>query len=263
MSVCIHIGPPKTATASLQKSIFPALGVPFENRPAWTRALARDPAFAMPPRDDSDLIVSDEMLGDFAAVSPERLAARLASIFAKAKILFCVRDPLESFYSYYRQRVMTEIELQSQALRKGFRYEPVTPAQFLASQWAELGRSGSGFFATIDTARIKAAFERHFSFQTLNFALLRRDPDAFAASVIAACGGGGVAKISWENKTSAAKLEEALALLPAEAPAGLADRYRAFFQMELTPEYEEFVAIGPPRRYLPVATSDLMLGKLG
>jgi len=257
MSVFIHIGPPKTATTSLQTSIIPHLGVPFAIKPGWARGLARDPGFVPARSHDQDLIVSEEMLGDFGAYPPQQLAARLASMFGDATILFCVRDPLALFYSLYRQRLVNEIELQVEAFKKSWRYEPATPAQFLASRWAEFRRNGTGFFAIIDTDSVKSAFERHFTFRTYDFALLQKDPMAFAGAFAKLCDRPLSGILSWENQTTAAKLEEALAQLPPEAPDGLADRYRMFFGLRLNAECEEFITIGPPRQYLPVTQSAL------
>ncbi len=262
--IFIHIGPPKTATTSLQNSVIPRLGLPFENRPEWTRALARDAVFRMPARSDRSVIVSDELLGDFGAHPPKEIAGRLASLFAGGAVLFCVRDPVEMFYSVYRQRLVTEIEIQAEMIRtRGLRYEPVTPAQFLAAQWAAFNRTGTGFFAVVDTDEVRAAFEPHFTFKTLDFAHLRENPQAFADSFARACGVERAGNLSRDNLTQPAKLDSALALLPPEAPAGLAERYRMFFEMNLAPAYEEFIAVGPPRKYLAVSKSDLMTGKLG
>lgn len=255
MSAVIHIGPPKTATTSLQASVIPQLGLPFEIKPGWARDIARAGNCVLTPRHDRDIIASEELLGDFEMYPPAALAARLASMFDEATVVFCVREPLELFYSLYRQRIINEILLQKQALKEAWRYEPATPAQFLASRWAHFRSSGTGFFAMIDTDAVKAAFARHFTFRTFDFAALHRDPAAFANTFAGLCGRPFSGVLSWENRTTTAKLEDALAQLPPEAPDGLADRYRMFFALRLSAECEEFITIGPPRQYLPLARS--------
>lgn len=258
MGVTVHIGPPKTATTSLQNSIIPHLGLPFEIRPAWTNALARSQVMDLPPRLDPDLIVSDEILGDFAMHPPCEIARRLAAVFSGGTILFCVRDPVEMFYSLYRQRLINEVAIQARMMAgQGLRLEPVTPAQFLADQWKDFQRNGTGFFALLDVERIRSCFEPHFAFRTLDFGLLADGSQAFAAAFAQSCGRPLARAMSRDNVTEQAKLENVLPLLPPEAPEGMADRYRLFFRMELNSELEEFITIGDARRYLPVAQSDL------
>jgi hypothetical protein len=258
MRVFIHLGPPKTATTSLQNSVIPHLGLPYEIRPDWTRRVARADIFSGAIRPESDLIVSDELLGDFARFPPEVIADRLATVFRQATVLYAMRDPLELFYSLYRQRLINEIGLQAGLILRGKMFYPVNPAEFLAAQWSDCRERGAGFFATVDINRVRAAFERHFCFKTFDLDHLADDAQAFARSFAAACGQPFSATMSWDNETTVAKLETALAQLPASTPDGLADRYRHFFAMPLTPAFEEFVAIGPPRRYLPVAASALL-----
>jgi hypothetical protein len=257
MKVFIHLGPMKTATTSLQNSVIPHLGLPYEIRPAWTRALARADTFSGPLRPESALIVSDELLGDFARFPPEIIADRLVTVFRHATVLFGLRDPLELFYSLYRQRLINEIHLQADLIPRGKMFQPVTPAEFLAAQWSECGERGAGFFAVVDINRVRAAFERHFCFKAIAFDQLAENSQAFAHAFAAACGQPFTSTMSWDNATTVAKLEVALTRLPDTAPDGLADRYRLFFTMPLAPEFEEFVAMGPPRRYLPVAASGL------
>lgn len=239
MSVYVHIGPPKTATTSLQNSVIPYLGMPFEVHPPWTRSVARAPEVQFPVRTDQELIVSDEILGEFAAYPPDKVAARLAAIFPSAVIILCQRDPLSLFYSYYRQRVVNDVSLRARAMPAYF--EPATPVQFLARQWMEFCETGRGFFAMSDIERVRAAFATRFIVRTVDFALLARRDGTFERSFAAACGRSFGGPMSWENASSAVALDEAVAKLPPETPARMIDLFRGIFAAKLPRDIEEFV----------------------
>lgn len=242
MTVIIHIGPPKTATTSLQNSIVPRLGLSFEIKPEWARALAMAPETDVPRRTDENLIVSDEGLGGFAQCSPETIAGRLARVFRQATVVFCRRKPLDQFYSLYRQRLINSVGVQSRSASAGSLLSPVSPAQFLDGEWQAYCQAGIGFFASIDVTRVRAAFTRHFGFETVDFGLLSRDSRAFALAFASACGVAVGLEMSCENVMSADVLDAALAQLPASAPAGLYDLYRRLFDMRLAPDQEAFIA---------------------
>ncbi len=245
MSVTIHIGPPKTATTSLQNSVIPHLGVPFEIKPEWSRTLARAPVVDLSARTERHLIVSEEGLGDFTRLPPETVAERLARVFARGVVVFCVRDPCDQFYSLYRQRLINSASLQVQGRcpSDGLSLSPASPEEYLHLQWQEYRTRGLGFFASVDVDRIRAAFGRYFAVRTIDFGLLSHGTQGFVRAFTEACGLSADASLdlSCDNVTSAATLEAVLIQLPVAA-AGLKDLYRRFFTARLSAEQEAFLA---------------------
>src|SRR4051812_10579020 len=103
MKPVLHIGPPKTATTSLQESVIPHLGRPYQVKPDWVRNLTDSPVFASPALLPPGVIISDERIGGFMKFSPDVIAARFAQVFKSAQVIYVARDPVALFYSLYRQ----------------------------------------------------------------------------------------------------------------------------------------------------------------
>lgn len=232
----------------MQNSIVPRLGLLFEIKLEWARTLAMAPEADVPRRTDENLIVSDEGLGGFAYCSPETIAERLARVFRQATVVFCRRKPVDQFYSLYRQRLINSVGVQARSAAAGLLLSPVSAAQFLDSEWRAYRQTGTGFFASIDVTRVRAAFTRHFGFEIVDFGLLSRDSRAFAMAFARACGAAVGLEMSCENVMSADVLDAALAQLPASVPAGLCDLYRRLFDTRLAPDQEAFIAAAPDLR---------------
>ncbi len=246
----IHIGPPKTATTSLQESIIPALGRPYQVKPAWTRNLANEARFD-PPRDlPLGVIVSDERLGGYLLNSPETIADRLSQVFADAIVVCVIRDPVELFYSLYRQRLLNGVALQRASLAQfGKLVEPGTADQYFDWQREEYSNFKRGFFATINLNSVQLAYTRYFEFHTVDFDLVRTNADAFVSAFAQACDISASPSISHANKTEVESMRAQLANEAKVLPPFYQRRYLEYFASpQLSSHREDFIRDWPYAR---------------
>jgi hypothetical protein len=188
MSVIVHIGPPKTGTTSLQSSIIPRLGLPYQIKPKWSYNLARQEHFETPEIIADHFIVSDETLGEYLIFSPQVICERLALIFKSATIVWVRRDPLKQFYSLYKQGLINTLLKFGASGKVPSQSEIMGPDRLFDVLKKQYLRGQSGFFASIDQKLNARAYERHFDFRVLNFDELERSPSAFVATFAEICG---------------------------------------------------------------------------
>lgn len=184
----LHIGPPKTATTSLQESIIPFLGRPFQIKPAWVKDVSRKKAFRAAVDVPAGAIVSDERLGSFWTFPPTVIADRLSVLFEKSTIIYTRRSPTELFYSFYRQVLMNSLALWPDVANAEQRLRAGSADEFFNHTLTQFQRSGIGFFAMVDVPRVRAAFERYFKFEVIDFDLLKSAPAAFVEAFTVASG---------------------------------------------------------------------------
>jgi hypothetical protein len=233
------MGPPKTATGALQRSVIPYLGRPYLFRPPWTKALARGLPFDPPGPLSSDIILSDERLGDFAFLAPSKIAAALSQFLPKATVVFINRDPLQQFYSFYRQGLQNSVAISEETRRVDF----ITPDQFFDQQRVRFARAGCGFFAMTYLRGLAEAFRSHkFEFETVDFALLKTTPMAFVEAFSNICGSAARPEIIRAGVSSHEMIDGVLNTsgnwIPPEFRARLSDLY-AFSR--LSPDREDFL----------------------
>lgn len=239
----IHIGPPKTATTSLQDAVIPYLGRPYQIKPDWAWQLARQPAFEAPAGLAPDVIVSHESLGDFAAFRPEVIAARLGQVFKDAVVVFAQRDPLDLFYSLYRQKLINTVVISGERLAAGARaIVPRRADTFFDSELQRFRKDGIGFLAMLKFEANRRIFAERFDVQTLPFELLRSAPDAFVSAFTDVCGGGPTLRLPRANETNVTLMENALSASPLNANPALRERYIDFYRAPvLTDDRAHFI----------------------
>ena len=237
----IHIGPSKTATTSLQESVIPFLGRPYQVKPAWVHRVTRDEVFQYPELAlPSDIVVSDERLGTFVRHPPEVVAERLAAMFPDAVILYVLRNPIELFYSVYRQGLVNFVDLTRLYGDKS--NVPATADYFFKSEWARYHRYGVGFFSMLNLKKIQRAFGRFFTVETIEFGLLKDSPQAFVAAFTRACGNEMNLPLPRENRADREVMENALAMLSTAAPQSVHERCREYYEFSrLSPAREDFL----------------------
>lgn len=223
----IHIGPPKTATTSLQDSVIPLLGRPFQIKPLWARAVSRRSQFPAYVDVPSGAIVSDEGLGSFWKFSPTVIADRLSVLFEKSTVIYTRRDPTEMFYSFYRQTLMNNLAIQRVVTAtKGKPLQPVSADAFFDYSSTALREFGTGFFAVIDVPAVQTAFERYFKFEIIDFGLLRSAPDAFVESfAVASRSSRARAPIAHVNRTATDIIRPVVERLRGAVPDDILDQY--------------------------------------
>lgn len=211
MRPIIHIGPPKTASTSLQNGVIPKLGRPIQIKPPWVKELCRLPTFEGPTL-AADVILSDEMLGDFAFFSPDVIAQRLASVAEDGIIIYVQREPVDLFYSYYRQALRNGVGVQATTLRKfGVMDPPLSIDEYFDSCREKYRQEKNGFFAAINTNQVALAFSRFFDFEMLDFELIKQDPASFASSFAIICGCHARFEFPHDNQGDEGLLRDALA----------------------------------------------------
>lgn len=241
----IHMGPPKTATTSLQDGVIPHLGRPYQIKPTWATYLARSPAFE-PPRDVADdVIVSHESLGDFAMFPPQAIAGRLERVFDDAVVVLTYRDPLELFYSLFRQRLINGVRGAATiyAERK-YWPSPNAPDAFFDIELQRFRDEGRGFFSMIRFKATRDIFAKKFDVEVLDFDLLKRKPQIFADAFAEIC--GGYAKIApmlpHANKTESIRMEATLSEYGVETTSEPYGRFLGFYNdPALTKDREDFI----------------------
>src|SRR5207253_2561111 len=101
---------------------------------------------------------------------PTVIADRLARVFPAAKVVYVWREPLERFYSTFRQRHINAVRILLPTLIKFGQPEPrgVHDANgFFDAEWRRSEKHGIGFFCSLDIERLREAFQRYFSFQVI------------------------------------------------------------------------------------------------
>ena len=247
----IHIGPPKTATSSLQEAVIPHLGRPFQIKPDWMRSLCRDDHFT-PPVLPSNVIVSDERVGGFGRFSPAATAERLAQVFDRGVVVRVRRNPLDLFYSSYRQAIGNAALLLSQTTvppglqtSDGKPLPPNLPDKYFDFHLKQYRAHRCGFFAILDEAGIRRAFEPRFTVASLDFDLLGGDTGAFVSAFTDACGCADTVKPSFvhANRTDAATLEAELDAAPVSLPPALRTLYLNYYRHgRLSPDRADYLA---------------------
>src|SRR5579871_2943396 len=150
MTAVLHIGPPKTATTSLQESVIPHLGRPYQIKPDWVRSLIRNLQVQVPQDLPFNVIVSDESIGEFGYLPPTETSEKLRSVIGGGRVIYSVRDPLEYFYSLYRQKLVNTVLIQDKTLGLHGRYASPRTADSTFDVFLGFYRDGGrGFFATI------------------------------------------------------------------------------------------------------------------
>jgi hypothetical protein len=234
MGVIVHIGPPKTATTSLQSSVIPRLGLPHQIKPEWSYRLARDEHFDAPVITAQDLIVSDETLGEYLIFSPRVICERLARVFESATVVWVRRDPLKQFYSLYKQGLINTLLKAGSTGRLPPQNEVMKPDRLFDVLKKQYLREQRGFFASIDEKLNAGSYGRHFDFRVLKFEELERNPSTFAAAFAQICGAkGSPPPISRKNESNVSELQAALDKFPAE---NLAQHVRWIEALYLRPE---------------------------
>lgn len=212
----LHIGPPKTATTSLQECVIPYLGKPFQIKPNWTRPVCRSKSFEVPEL-PPDIVVSDERLADFLVFSPHVIAERLAQIFKNALVLFVRRNPLEHFYSVYRQALLnTASGFATNGVRR-----PIAADQFFDKELERFQNAGVGFFAMNNASELAEAFGQFFDIKMFDFDNLKLDSAAFVNEFAAACAGESIANpnLTHKNQSDVKLLASALHSVSDRSPA--------------------------------------------
>ena len=248
MSPVLHVGPAKTATKSIQKYIIPNLGRPFQVKPAWAKTLARGEIFAPPATLSNDAIISDENLADFAVFAPAKIAERLAQVANGGLVLLITRDPLERFYSIYRQNFMNALaHIRDQPSKLG-------RARLLSiDERFELDRRlynehGIGFFKTEDHDEVEAAFRKYFDFVRLPYGLLRTNMPQFVAQFCKACDCAPLdITLGHENITSIDRLEDVLSHWPCPVAQPVLDALKRLYLEPLSADRAEILMnLAPP-----------------
>jgi hypothetical protein len=228
--VTLHIGPPKTATTSLQHDVIPLLNHPYLIKPKWGKDVAQRPTFEIPPQPD-DLILSDEGLGEFIVLPPATVAGRLASVFPGARVIFTRRDPVALFHSYYRQRIINLMH-DARALgdRAGRYPGPVAANKEFDRSLKKFDVEGTGFFAMANTALVHRTFARYFDVVILEFALLQNDPAAYVRAFSEACGATFTGPVRTLNAASGDQFETALQALSDHAPQEIVEWFTEYYK---------------------------------
>lgn len=258
-----HIGPPKTATTSLQNGIIPNLGRPFQIKPGWAKSLARDQVF-VPPRDlPAGLVVSDEALGDFASLPPEVIATRLGEVFDAAVVVMVERDPLEIFYSLYRQKLINGVSTAVKALAATGKYfVPHSANQFFDDELRKFHKRACGFFALIQFKNTCAVFGRRFDVEVIEFDLLRAKPQAFVEAFSAICSCKTDIALPHENKAARTVMETELGGVSETLPDVLRARFlNLYTSSTLTSDREDFIRNRPQARTINAFVDAFRLGK--
>lgn len=243
LGTVVHIGPPKTASTSLQNSVLPHLGRPFFVKPEWTKALSRGEDFERPqlPR---NAIISDEALGDFSILSPLQVAKRLAKAVGKARVIYVQRDPLQQFYSLYRQALQNGLSIMGLVAGNTeiSSLRVLTPDEFFDQQRVRYKKTGAGFFAIINSMVLDAVFGRRFDFHMMDFELLEAAPQSFVAAFSALCGSEAAPCISRDNVSTFETIAQAIGEIPTPPSADIQNNLNELYAFSrLSPDREDFL----------------------
>jgi hypothetical protein len=252
----LHIGPPKTASRLLQEQVIPRLGRPYLINPNWSKRFARDIAETVPNALPDDVIVSDAMLGDFAAAPPALVADRLARLSGGGRVVYVVRSPEDLFVAIYRQKLIEGIPNLRDYLRGQFPIHwPFSPDLYLARQYKAYQQRGLGFFAMTNVAEVRAAFRRHFDFVTVDFDLLESEPCAFVDAFADACDARLVHTLPWRPTDHAARIQKALAVVAPVATPRLARQLERFYlEPTLKPQHQKLLRTHSREHRVPERT---------
>lgn len=239
----VHIGPPKTATTALQEGVIPRLDRPFQIKPQWANDLARKPAFEHPAPLPANIIISDEALGDFSGFVPQVIVERLAQVFTEARIIFVERDPVDLFYSFYRQRLVNGAVMSTKYLMtKGTVFIADTIDGFFDTEFERFKTRGVGVFAMVASKVNQALFAKRFDVHAIKFDLLQSAPKAFVKAFVDLCGGGPELELPIANQSGSSVIEAALAQSPFQAQPKICQRFRDYYSASLlTPDREDFI----------------------
>jgi hypothetical protein len=240
----IHMGPPKTATTSLQDGVIPHLGRPYQIKPVWARDLARNPAFEPPRGVADDVIVSDELLGDFAMFPPQVIAGRLERVFSDAVVVLTYRDPLELFYSLFRQRLINGVRGAAMIFaEKKYWPSPNGPNAVFDIELQRFREEGRGFFSMIRFKTNRDIFVKKFDVEVLDFDLLRKKPQTFAGAFAEICGSRKIAPVlPHANKAESNLMEAALAEYGVATTSELYSHFLGFYNTPtITKDREDFI----------------------
>lgn len=201
----VHIGPPKTASTSIQQVLIPKLGLPHQIKPVWCRSLARGEQFTTPIIQPGS-IISDETLGEFLNLPPEAIAPLLFSVVLGAKVVFVRRDPRELFFSLYLQRLLN----MAMALKDHPELKPKTADKFFDICLEQYQRTGTGFLAMISNDKIFEAFGKFFQVEAVSYDLLKTNPKEFVRVFSKACGNELTSELPHLNEGTLASIESIL-----------------------------------------------------
>ncbi len=233
----IHIGPPKTASTTLQTDLVPFLGRPYQVKPDWARALARGQPFSIAPL-PPDILISDEILADFAVLTPQLVADQLARVIDGGVVIYVKRDRTQLFYSLYRQHLVNGISKMPRQFRETGKVAlPVHAAEFCRRFRDEFNRQGTGFFAMADVELVAKSFGRHFDFAVIDFGLMRTGE--LAREFCRLCGAPYPDKpLGRENPASPERIREAFAEtgIGGEKAQTLIDAYLAAYAAASAPD---------------------------
>ena len=164
-------------------------------------------------------------------------------MFSEGVVIYVLRNPIELFYSAYRQGLVNLINMQSQALTETGQFvPPISADEGFEGEWKRYAKFGGGFFAMINLHKLRKAFERHFTFETIEFDLIKISPPAFVAAFTRACGNEMALTLTHTNRAERDVIEEALATLPHSVPETLRNRYRENYEFSrLSRSREDFL----------------------
>ena len=223
MTPVIHIGPPKTASTSLQSAVVPFLGRPFLIRPEWTYDLAKGRPFD-PGAVPADVLLSDEILGEFFGLRPQAIAESLRRVFRNGGLVIYVsREPVAHLMSYYRQQLVNSLSQLKEGSTPEELGTPSTLDHYFDVMADIYRKHGTGPFAMMLIGRVRRAFEQHFEFLDLPYDLLTEQPAEFVGRFGAACGTQCNIPLPRENAASGEMFERLLVA----ASNGVSEKYLA------------------------------------
>jgi hypothetical protein len=228
----IHIGPPKTASTTIQSAIIPQLGRPYAIKTPWTSALAEGRIENIPALPDN-IVVSDERLGQFRDLAPAEIARSLAQVFPHARIIHIARETVDLFYSFYRQSLINNVAIAMRPAGKAKLIYPATADGFFEASSHQFARSGCGFIAMIRNADIAEAFQRRFDFQSLPFEMLMSEPRRFARTFAHLCGCDLEVDLPSQNASDVGAFETYLKQAADRMPSDLINVYRDYYESSL------------------------------
>ena len=207
MKPVIHIGPSKTASTTLQATVIPNLGRPYQIKPNWTKAIARAVNLEIDERVQlkDEAIVSHENLGDFVWVPAQVTAQRILDAVGPATIVFVRRRSVDRFISFYRQML----------LHQGWtgHGKPYSANEAFDVAMRESNQKRMGVLTSFDLKFVKSAFS-NFDFNVVDFDLLKEGFSVFANSFCEACGVHNSTTFpSHENESSEKLFEESSVIM--------------------------------------------------
>jgi hypothetical protein len=239
----LHIGPPKTASTTVQEFIIPHLGRPYLIKPEWGKLLTRVVDFQQPPL-ASDIILSDEEFGRFLFNTPGAIAARLATVVPDATVIYVRRDARDLFRSFYRQSLVNNLTKIAAIHEAGLPIKPLSPDEYFDLALATYRERLIGVFAMANWAKVRNAFAKHFAFTVLDYAQLRKSPQDFAAAFADACGcPTPTIDVGKANLSTPERIEDAIAAVTIPIDPQVLDLYRSYYvDYRLSPDRQESIA---------------------